>query len=116
MWLGRCAKLRLPEPPRRRRVAWFARRSQMVPIGSEAKAAELAELHRYVQRRTSSAWSSSVGRDDPAEDGGAPVYAGENWNESWLSMSYWYGRLYISCRRLRAPPNQDLVKRGGTRR
>jgi hypothetical protein len=57
---------------------------------------ELLSLHRYYlaanQQRVQ---FEQVLQDQATDHGGAPVYAGENWNESWLWMSYWYAGLYV---------------------
>jgi hypothetical protein len=57
---------------------------------------ELLSLHRYYlaanQQRVQ---FEQVLQDHATDHGGAPVYAGENWNESWLWMSYWYAGLYV---------------------
>jgi len=86
---------------------------------------ELLSLHRYFlaanQQRVE---FERVLREHAAEHGGAPVYAGENWNESWLWMSYWYAGLYVVIEgwrdlgladeevdRLLNSPNVDLLRR-----
>jgi len=86
---------------------------------------ELLSLHRYFlaanQQRVQ--FEKLLG-DHADQHGGAPVYAGENWNESWLWMSYWYAGVYVVVEgwrdlvledeevdRLLASPNTELLRR-----
>ena len=90
-----------------------------------ASVEEVMSLHRYYL-------AASMERDTflriitghAQMTGQARRYAGENWNESWIAMSYWYGGLYVVVEgwgelrladsdvdALLASPNVELLRR-----
>lgn len=86
---------------------------------------ELLSLHRYfLAANQERVQFEKLLAEHAAQRGAAPVYAGENWNESWLWMSYWYAGLYVVIEgwrelglvddevdRLLESPNVDLLRR-----
>lgn len=107
-------------------VELVARRHSATPYpGAVAVDEELLSLHRYyLAANQQRVLFQRLLREHAAEHGGAPQYGGEDWNESWLAMSYWYAGLFVVIEgwqelglhddevdRLLESPNVDLLRR-----
>lgn len=86
---------------------------------------EILSLHRYFLAANQQRLAfQNIITGHAVDHGEAPKYAGENWNESWIAMSYWYGGLHVVIEgwlelrladpeidALLASPNVDLLRR-----
>jgi hypothetical protein len=86
---------------------------------------EVFSLHRYFLAANAQRVAfQQIITGHAEKTGEAPHYGGENWNENWIAMSYWYGGLYVVIEgwqelglidpevdALLASPNVALLKR-----
>jgi hypothetical protein len=57
---------------------------------------EVMSLHRYFNAANQQRAEFDRLIKEHREKHGEPIkYGGEDWNESWIAMSYWYGGLFV---------------------